>query len=243
MISIILPQMPLLSKLFCICLCSYTLIWRRIISHWICVLVPGFVLASFPLFSKCVWLAKFLFGDYCFPSQRSEFAFVFLIFGHLFLPTALAFQLSLFYSVSSGAHRAIRIVFGQKKRRYLEWQTVMGVKIAGLGCGTSLYFPYPKAIVTAPSDATREGRTSRMWGEGAAPSSPLLPQKQKVLPSYPQISPCSSAPALFFQRAKIKFACTSEKPGAFLLMPSDWSIVCSTLFLIFTPPPCSIPIA
>lgn len=91
----------------------------------------------------------------------------------------------------------------------------MGVKIPGLGCGALLYFPYPKAMVTALSDATREGRASRIWGEGAAPSSLLLPRKQKALPSYPQISPCSSVPALFFQRAKIKFACTSEKPGAF----------------------------
>lgn len=97
MISIIVLQMPLLSTLFCICLCSYTLIWCRIIPHWICVLVSVFVLASLLLLSKSVW-PKFLFGYYCFLSQRSEFAFVSLIFGHLFLSTGLAFQFPLLYS-------------------------------------------------------------------------------------------------------------------------------------------------
>jgi len=48
-------------------------------------------------------------------------------------------------------------------------------KLPGLGCGTSLYFAHPRAVLTAPSEATGEDREGRKWGEGAAPSSQLLP--------------------------------------------------------------------
>lgn len=169
MISVILHQIPLLSTLLCICLWSYIWIWCRIISHWIshwiCVLVPAFVLAS--LLSKWVWLAKFLVGDHCFPSQRAELLLFLWSFAIHF--SHLAPQFPLFYPGSQWCPQCHQIERGQKRK----------------------------------------------WGEGEAPSFLLLPQEQKVLLYYPQISPCSSIPAIFFRTAKIQFVCTSEKPGAF----------------------------
>lgn len=191
MISIILPQMPLLSILFCICLCSYTLIWCRIISHWICVLVPGFVLASLPLLSKCVWLAKFLFGDYRFPSQRSEFAFVSLIF-----------QLSLFCSVASGAHRAIQIEPGQKKHRYLDWWIVMGVKIPGFGCGASLHFPYPQSHGDSPVWCHQRGQSKQNMGWGSSTILPAPPTKAESATFLSTNLPLLLSPSSFLPKSK-----------------------------------------
>lgn len=109
----------------------------HLISHWSCVLLPGFMFASLPLLSKCVWLGKFLFGDSqrdslsldCFPSQRFEFAFVSLIIGCLFLPTALAFQSPLFYSGIEWCpqHHPDRACV---KKQRVPRVAVIGVKIA-----------------------------------------------------------------------------------------------------------------
>lgn len=69
------------------------------------------------------------------------------------------------------------------------------------------------------------------WDAEAAPSSLLFQQKQKVQLYFAQISPCSSIPAFFLQKSKNQFCSHFWETRAFFLMPSDWSIVCSTLFL------------
>lgn len=177
MISIICPQMPLLSTLFCICLCSFTLIWCRIISHWICVLVSVFVLASLPLLSKCVWLAKFLFGDYCFPSQRSEFSFVSLIFGHLFLSIALAFQFVLFYSGIQWCPQRHPDWAWAKKSRYLEWQTVTGVKIARAWLWDITLFCLPQSHTDSSFWRHGRGQGGQEVGQGSSTILPAPPVK------------------------------------------------------------------
>lgn len=173
MISIILPQTPLLNTLFCICLYSYTLIWFRVISHWICVLVSVFVCASLPLLSKCVWVAKLLFRDYCFPSQRCKFAFISLIFDYylgpqIYLPVSLCFIL-----VSSGAHSTTQIGLGQKYPEYLEWQTIIAVKIARLWLWdiSVLFTPAPHWATLSHSSFWCHSRGQGRLDVAAAPSS------------------------------------------------------------------------
>lgn len=210
MISIILPQTPLLNTLSC------TLIWCRVISHWICVLASVFVCASLLLLSKCVWNAKLLFRDYCFPSQRSKFAFTSLIFDSYFgpeieLPGSLCFIL-----VSSGAHSTIWIRLGQKNPKYPEWQTIIGVKISR-PCGTSLFCSAQNHNESCSWCHSR-GQGRQDVGRGSSTILLLLPWKQKVLPYCPQISSCSSVLVISFSRPRTKFVSASEKQGTFFFL-------------------------
>lgn len=204
--------MPLLCTLFCICLCLDLI--QNYLTLDLCSGVRFCTFISSTAFQMCL-TCQVPVWRLLLPLSKIWICFCFFdLWPSIFVHSSGFPVSSVLFWYPAAPTSPSRLSLGKKNDSHLEWQTVIGVQIARAWLWDITLFCWLQSH-TNSSWCTGEDRAGRKWGEGAAPSTPLLPQKQKVLPYYSQISPCSLVPAIFFRRAKIKFACTSEKPGAF----------------------------
>ena len=137
----------------------------------------------------------------------------------------------------SGAHSTIQIELQQEKSRYLEWQTVTGVKIARAWLWDITLFCSPQSRIDSSFWGHRRGQGRQEVGWG---SSTILTASSMKAEGAALLSTNLSlllSPSYFLQKSKNQICLHFWETRSLFLMPSDWSIVCPTLFLIFCTPP------